>query len=99
MRIVRTKEFISTLKESLDYIAQDKVSASFKFKKELDMQINNLCTFPYKYRKSYYYSDSTIRDMIYKGYTVVYKIDEERELIEILEMFNKNLPNRGETES
>jgi plasmid stabilization system protein ParE len=96
MRIVKTKQFISTLQQSLDYIARDKVSASFKFKKELDTHVNNLINFPYKYRKSYYHKDETIRDMTFKGYTIIYRIDEAKEFIEILEMFHKNLPTAEE---
>ena len=41
---------------------------------------------PYKCRKSIYFKDETIWDLIYKGYTVVYKIDETNVVITIIGM-------------
>jgi hypothetical protein len=32
------------------------------------------------------------RDMIFEGYTIIYKIDKKTDTIQILEIFNKNLP-------
>ncbi|MBT5934344.1 type II toxin-antitoxin system RelE/ParE family toxin [Sulfurimonas sp.] len=96
MLIVRTKYFILTLQHSLNYIAQDKVSAAVKFKKDLDKQINNLVNFPYKYRQSNYYENETIRDMTFKAYTIIYKIKEDEKIVEILEIFHKNLPLQEE---
>jgi len=46
-----------------------------------------LDTFPYKYRQSYYYNDPQIRDLIFKGYTIPYLIDEKRDVIVILDIF------------
>jgi len=45
---------------------------------------------PYKYKKSYYHEDENIRDMVFKGYTIIYKIYDNHILI--VEIFNKNLP-------
>lgn len=33
---------------------------------------------PYKHRKSIYFEDLTIRDLIFKGYTVVFRINENQ---------------------
>lgn len=90
MQIIRTTFYSKKLKEILEYIAHDKLSASKKFKKELDEQISGLLVFPQKYRKSKYFEDENIRDMIFSGYTVIYEICENR--IEILTIFNQNLP-------
>ena len=30
--------------------------------------------------------------MIYKGYTIIYKIDSENNIIDIIRIFNKNKP-------
>jgi len=30
---------------------------------------------PYKHRKSIYYDDENIRDLVFKGYTIVYMIE------------------------
>lgn len=52
MQIIRTTFYSKKLKEILEYIAHDRLSASKKFKKELDEQISGLLVFPRKYRKS-----------------------------------------------
>ena len=75
-----------------EYIAKDKLSASKKFKKELFEQIKNLPNFPYKFRKSYYFDDEKVRDMIFKGYTIVYEVNLDDNMIIILNIFQKNEP-------
>lgn len=42
---------------------------------------------PYKYRKSFYYDDINVRDMIFKGYTIPYLIDEKNNKIVLLDIF------------
>jgi len=39
---------------------------------------------PFKFRQSIYFEDENIRDLIFKGYTVVYKVDTEKEIITIV---------------
>ena len=92
MEIKRTQLFKKQFRELIFHIAEDKKVASKKFKNELNDTIDNLTNFPYKYRSSCYYDDDNIRDMIFKGYTIIYRISQEKELIEILEIFNKNTP-------
>ena len=93
MRISRKDDYKSELQEILRFIASDKITASKKFKQELDKQISNIPNFPYKHRKSIYFEDDTIRDMIFKGYTINYEIDLDKNTIFIFSIFNKNKPN------
>ena len=44
-----------------------------------------------KQRKSHYFDDENIRDMVYQGYTIIYEIRENT--IEIQDIFNQNLPS------
>ena len=90
MQIVKTDKYISQLQTILAYIAQDKFRASVYFKTSLDESVDNLCYFPYKYRQSDYHHSKQMRDMTFKGYTIVYRVDELKEVIEILEIFNQN---------
>ena len=76
----------------LQYIAKDKISASKTFQKDLDRQIKELPHFPYKYRQSIYFDDENIRDLIFKKYTILYEVNLERDVIEILDIFNQNEP-------
>jgi plasmid stabilization system protein ParE len=90
MQINYSPEFQFKLKQIQRYIAQDKIIASRKFVSDLKLQCENLVNFPFKYRKSYYFNNENIRDMNYKGYTIIYEIDETS--IEIQTIFNQNLP-------
>jgi len=96
MQIRRSRLFKEQFRHIVLHIAKDKKSAAKDFKNSLNSSIDNLQNFPYKYRKSYYHKDETIRDMTFKGYTIIYRIEEAKELIEILEMFHKNLPTTEE---
>ena len=68
MQINRSVRYKNNLFKILDYIAQDKLSASENFLYELDELINNLPNFPFKYRQSIYFNDKNIRDMTYIMY-------------------------------
>jgi len=92
MQIQRTKEYQSELRTILRYIAKDKLSASINFKQELNKQILDIPNFLYKHRESIYFNDKNLRDMIFKGYTLNYEIDLNRNTIFILSIFNKNKP-------
>ena len=95
MQINRSQRYKDNLFQILGHIAQDKFSASEKFKKELDNLINNLSNFPLKFKKSEYFDNDNIRDLTYKGYTVIYKIDKEKNIIYIVRIFNKNKPPKN----
>ena len=84
MTIIYKKSFENQLLQIVDYISKDKVSASIKFANELEKLIFSIPDNPYKYRKSIYFDNENIRDLIYKGYTIVYKIDKEKDSIIIL---------------
>ncbi|MCK9336932.1 MAG: type II toxin-antitoxin system RelE/ParE family toxin [Arcobacteraceae bacterium] len=92
MQIKIDKVFANNFNIILEYIALDKITASLKFKNELFKQIKNIPNFPYKYRKSFYFNDINIRDMIFKGYTIVYEIDTTNNQIIVLNIFDKNKP-------
>jgi plasmid stabilization system protein ParE len=87
MKIVRSRKFLNKFKNILAYIAKDKISASKKFREELNERLKELDHFPYKYRKSFYFNDENIRDLIFKGYTIIYKIEKDK--IIILDIFKK----------
>ena len=94
MQIIRTEEYQKELLIILKHIVKDKISASKKFKKDLNIQINKIPTFPYKYRASYYFDDENIRDMIFKSYTINYEIDLNKNTIFMLSIFNQNKPSQ-----
>lgn len=90
MMIIRDIRFSMQLLSILRYIAKDKKSAAVDFESELNQKINDLVYFPLKYRASFYFEDKAYRDMIYQGYTIIYKVEKEKILIlEIFKWQNK----------
>lgn len=90
MLVFRTRLYKTQLLNILKYIAKDKITASELFHKNLNEKIDNLVTYPLKCRQSFYSADESIRDMMFKKYTIQFKIYEDR--ITILKIFNKNKP-------
>ena len=90
MKIKLDGEFENNFEIIFRHISKDKISAAKNFKRELFQQIKNTPNFPYKYRKSIYFDNENIRDMIFKGYTIVYKIDTQKNTINIADIFNQN---------
>ena len=82
MKIVLKDTFVNRLGDQLEYIAQSNPANARKFKNDLFLQIKSIPSNPYKYRKSIWFDDQNIRDLIFKGYTVVFRIEES-----IIEVF------------
>ena len=81
MKILKKGKFLKNLSLIFEYIAKDKPSAAKQFKEELYNKIENLKSFPRMYRKSIYFDNENYRDLIFKGYTVIYKIEDDKILI------------------
>ncbi len=83
MKIRVLKSFNDKLNSQIEYISRDKPHAARKFKSELLKRIKEIPLMPYKNRKSIFFDRSDIRDLIYKGYIVVYKINQAGHSIEV----------------
>ena len=90
MKIIETQRYKVQLRDITLNIKKDKPQSSVKFAQDLKEQISNIPNMPKKYRKSEYYEDENIRDMIFRGYTIIYELYEN--IIEIQTIFNQNLP-------
>lgn len=75
MKIKFSEDFVSSLLEQVDYIAKDKPAAARKFKNHLLNHLKKDLSNPFNYRKSIYFDNELIRDYIFNGYTIVFKID------------------------
>ncbi|MDD2567021.1 MAG: type II toxin-antitoxin system RelE/ParE family toxin [Thiovulaceae bacterium] len=84
MQIIYDPRFINQFNTVWDYIALDSISRANSFKKELKEKIENLPYMPYKYKKSIYFHDKNIRDFIFKGYVIPYKIDKPQNALTII---------------
>ncbi len=77
MNIRFEESFIHSLALKLEYIAKDNPRSARKFKNELFASCKDISHMPYKHRKSIYHKDENIRDLIFKGYTIIYIIEDE----------------------
>ena len=87
MKILRKKEYIAALKIILKFISKDSNNRALSFKNQLDKKINNLDNFPYKFKQSKLYDDKNVRNMTFKGYSIIYFIEEEKDRILIVDIF------------
>ncbi|WP_456480588.1 type II toxin-antitoxin system RelE/ParE family toxin [Nautilia sp.] len=93
MKIVKKRKFIKSLALIFEYMAKDKPFAAKTFKETLYKKFENLKTFPKMYRKSIYFNDENYRDLIYKGYTVIYKIEKDKIIILDIFKWSENYEN------
>lgn len=83
MTIKILKSFSTKLEKQIAYISKDKPQAARNFKKEILERIKELDSMPYKHQKSKYFDSEAIRDLVFKGYVVVYRINENQKAIEV----------------
>jgi plasmid stabilization system protein ParE len=77
MKIVFKDTFLNRLESQIEYISLDSRTRAVKFKSDLFKKIKEIPQRPHSYRKSIYYEDETIRDLIFKGYTIVFRLTEK----------------------
>ena len=74
-KIIIQPEAIDDLYMIKSYITRsDSIKKANKFISELKQSIKSLDTMPMRCRKSYYTDDENSHDLIYKKYTIVFKI-------------------------
>lgn len=76
MKIRILKSFTDKFKRQLQYISADKPIAAKKFRTNVISEIKKIQHFPYKHRQSIFFEDESIRDLIFKGYIIVYRIKD-----------------------
>jgi plasmid stabilization system protein ParE len=87
LKIIKDEIFTHNFQDILRFIAQDSKVRAIEFNKTLFKKINDLPNNPYKFRQSFYYDNTHVRDFIYKGYTLPYLIDKTNNLIILLDIF------------
>jgi plasmid stabilization system protein ParE len=83
MRLRILKSFRDKLNDQVDYIARDKPASARKFKSDVIKRIKGIPRMPYANRKSIFFDREDIRDLIFKGYVIVYKIDDDKKIIDV----------------
>ncbi|MBT5933938.1 type II toxin-antitoxin system RelE/ParE family toxin [Sulfurimonas sp.] len=87
MLVIRKREYLTALKVILSFISKDSRNRALSFKSQLDNKINNLVNFPYKFKQSINHNDESVRDMIFKGYTITYLIENDKDRISVLDIY------------
>jgi plasmid stabilization system protein ParE len=85
MIIEKKTLYLKQLQNIIRFISQDKPIAALNFEKELNKKLKQILSNPKMHRKSHYFDDKNYRDLIYKGYTIIYKI--ENNTVKILDIF------------
>jgi len=83
MRIKITEDFDRKFFKQLNYIYDDKPRAALKFRVDVFKKIKGIPIMPYKHRQSIYYTDTNIRDLVFKGYVITYRVRLELNQIEV----------------
>jgi plasmid stabilization system protein ParE len=78
MKIVYKDTFVQRLEKQLKYLSENNPKSAIELKVVLIKKIKEIPENPYLFRKSIYFENDLIRDLIYKGYTVVFRINEHQ---------------------
>ena len=84
MKVSFIEDFMFQLNEQLKYIAKDKPVAARKFKDDLLKKIKKDLINPFHFKKSIYFENEIYRDYVFKGYTIIVRIDSEKEIVYII---------------
>ncbi len=87
MTILRRREYLTALKVIISFISKDSKNKALNFQSQLDSKIKNLVHFPYKFKQSQNHKDENVRDMTFKGYTITYMIETDKNRISILDIY------------
>lgn len=83
MRLRILKSFRDKLDTQVRFIAKDKPGAAWKFKSDIIKRIKEIPSMPYACRRSIFFDRDDIRDLVFKGYIVVYKVDETKKTVTV----------------
>ncbi len=89
MVIYYSIDFIEQLERIVSFIAKDSQTRADEFSSTLRKKIKSIPEMPYRFRQNQILQDENIRDLIYKGYVVVFAIKQD--YIEILGIFKHNV--------
>lgn len=90
MDIEYSPRFNDELFEIYLFIASDSIVQADLFISKLKATIEKIPPMPYRYRQSLKSNDKEVRELVYEGYVVVYRINQFHNKIEIVGIFSAN---------
>ncbi len=83
VKILFKDSFVNRLTRQIDFIAKDSPVRAKRFKNQLIKEIKKIPKMPYANRQSIYFDNHDIRDLVFKGYAIVYRVNVENNIIEV----------------
>ena len=90
MQILKTSRFLDELDVIVDFIAEDSLSQALIFLDKLENTIYSLSDIPYRCRQSSKSNDVNVRELVFQGYVVPYRVNKEKNRIEVIGIFSAN---------
>ena len=90
MQILKTPRYSEELDVILNFIAEGSLSQAIIFLDSLNSTVHSLVDFPYKCRQSTKSDDDNVRDLVFKGYVIPYRINKDKNRLEIIGIFSAN---------
>lgn len=90
MDIEYSPRFNDELFEIYLYIATDSIIQADQFISKLKTTIEKIPAMPYRHRHSLKSDNKEVRDLVYMGYVVVYRIVKSDKRIDIIGIFSEN---------
>ena len=90
MQVVKSDRYLFELETAISFIAKDSLGRALEFAERLNVSVLHLPDMPYHCRASIKSNDLNVRDLIFEGYVIPYRINAPRDRIEILGIFNQN---------
>ncbi len=90
MHVVKSDRYLDELEAILHFIAEDSLTQALAFADRLNVIILDLASMPWRCRPSLKSDDANVRDLVFEGYVIPYRINPARDRIEVLGIFNQN---------
>ena len=78
MRTVISKRFYQKLEKQIQFILKDKPASAVRFRNDILDEIDKIKNSTLSYKKSPYFENGDIREMIFHGYRVMFEIQKDR---------------------
>jgi len=88
MKLVYGEEFLNDPDKIIMFIAQDSSQRATKFTDDLIVKISDIPNRPYSFRKNPKLNRKDTRDLVFKGYTVPFRVSKDA--IKMLAIFKRN---------
>lgn len=90
MRIEYSPRFNDELFEIYLFIATDSINHADLFISKLKTTIEKILPMPYRHRQSLKSDNKEVRDLVYDGYVIVYRIVQSDKRVDIIGIFSEN---------